>query len=357
MRIGSIEGALHHLDMEWRASSYRGKIVVVNLQDLSEIHLRKLLKRGVKAVVNGKTSMTGNFDHRGVERLLEAGIPIFDLQGEKDLSKLHQGRKARISKQRLYMRDGAGHWTFVTPLKGYDPDRLERLKQRAASLRADLFRDFYHRTWREAETLLDKFSTLMTEAAATAIGNQPLLIVAPTSNDEQALLYTKRYFKKIKPFIIALDTSSRMVRNLGFHPDVILGDFTRMHEEDLLVSSLLVVPDTPADKYQASTEHLQKLELPYAVCDGLVGFEETALLYARSVSHGTIFMLGGATSMEEAMTQGRTNVGVQSLMHLWLGSDIVDVKGVSKLLETPANNPQRLEWLGRQQELLDGFKN
>ncbi|WP_281393613.1 hypothetical protein [Salicibibacter cibarius] len=44
-------------------------------------------------------------------------------------------------------------------------------------------------------------------------------------------------------------------------------------------------------------------------------------------------------------------------MQLWFGSEIVDVKGVAKLFERPAINGYRLDWPGRYQVLMDGFKN
>ncbi|MBB6448940.1 putative membrane-anchored protein [Geomicrobium halophilum] len=343
MRIGAITGTLHHLKHEWRASN-KGKVIVANQEDLSENYLEQMLRRGVKAVVNGQTSMTGHFDHRGVQRLLEAGIPVFDVKSSNGLMNLHQGRKARITNHTLYMRDAYGVWKPAASLTGYDHERVERLKQRAASLRSNTFKDFYRNSTDEANKQLSTFLKLMTQAGATAIGNRPLLIVAPTSNVERVLLYTKRYFKRIKPFIIAVDTACRKVYRAGLKPDVILGDFTYVDEQDLTSDSLLVIPTTPEEKHHASVTKLQRLQLSYTTCSGFGGLEETAILYARSVSNGTIFMLGSGTNMEEAMGQGRSEIGVQALMHLWFGSEIVDVKGVSKFMD-PSINPHKLDWL------------
>ncbi|QDI89877.1 hypothetical protein EPH95_00730 [Salicibibacter halophilus] len=355
MKIGSTEGKIHHLEFEWKVS-YKGKIIVVNLEDLSELHLQQLLKKGIKAVVNGRTSMTGDFDHRGVERLLEAGVPVFDLQTSQDFPKLHQGRQARITKQSLYMRDGTGQWKRVAALKGYDPERVEKLKERAASLRADAFCRFFKKSSREAEAQLDVFSSLMAKAAATANGRRPLLIIAPTNDDERTLVFAKRYLKKINPFIIAIDGASPTARKTGFDPDVLLGNFTDIKREALTGGAQLVIPKTSDGKDQAAIARLQQSQLPYTTCDWFAGLEETALLYARSISNGTIFMLGGARSVEEAMIQGKADIGVQSLMQLWFGSDIVDLKGVAKVIERPSASRYRLDWLGRHQALMDGFK-
>ncbi|AXF54807.1 hypothetical protein [Salicibibacter kimchii] len=355
MRIGSIEGKIHHLEFEWKAS-YKGKIIVVHLEDLSHLHLQQLWKKGIKAIVNGKTSMTGNFDHHGVERFLEAGIPVFDLQAKQDFYKLHQGRQARITNQSLYMRNGDGKWKRMAALKGYDPERIDMLKARAASLRADAFHRFFKNSLQEAEAQLDQFSKLMEKAAATATGRRPLLIIAPTNGDERALFIAKRYLKKINPFIIVIDRACQMARKMGFYPDVILGHFSYFQREDLTEGAQLVVPLTHDGHDQASIAWLEQLQLTSTTCEGFAGVEETAILYARSVSDGTIFMLSGAKSMEEAMAQGKTDIGGLSLIQLWFGSEIVDVKDVAKLIEAPSSNGDRLDWLGRYQALVDGFK-
>ena len=130
--------------------------------------------------------------------------------------------------------------------------------------------------------------------------------------------------------LIGVDGGADALLELGFRPDIIIGDFDSVAEEALQCGAELIVHAYP-DGRAPGAERLERLGLPLPRVRGR-GHERGRRHAARvRARRRLIVAVGTHNSMVEFLDKGRQGMASTFLIRLQVGRLLVDAKGVNNL--------------------------
>ena len=106
-------------------------IAIIDHQDIDRISGETLAAKGVKAVVNAASSVSGRYPNLGPGILLEAGIPLFDNAGQVVFDELEDGDALRIGSDGSLYKGSE----LLTKATAMDKAMLEQLLDEACHFR------------------------------------------------------------------------------------------------------------------------------------------------------------------------------------------------------------------------------
>ncbi|MGB2757365.1 MAG: putative cytokinetic ring protein SteA, partial [Acidimicrobiia bacterium] len=142
----------------------------------------------------------------------------------------------------------------------------------------------------------------------------------------------KPYIREFAPALIAVDGGADALLEIGFKPDIIIGDFDSVSAEALGTAKDLV-HHVHRDGRAPGREELADFGVEYEefVIDGMS--EDVAMLLAYEAGATLIVAVGTHATMVEFLDKGRRGMSSTFLTRLRLGPVLVDAKGVHRLYE------------------------
>ncbi|MCR4402171.1 MAG: putative cytokinetic ring protein SteA [Firmicutes bacterium] len=303
-----------------------GDIAVVDHEDIDVVACESLVAAGVRAVVNARRSMSGRYPNPGPISLCRAGVYIVDEVGREVLDLVRDGDLIELEGNSV-VRDG----TVVSQGRIQTLASLERELGRARKELARELDAFVSNTIeyarREKSAILGglAFPPLRTRL----VGRHALVVVRGRDYKED-LRAIRSYIEEVRPAIIAVDGAADALLEMGFFPDVIVGDMDSVSDDALRRGSELVV-HAYSDGRAPGLDRIKRLGLEAAVCPVPGTSEDLGMLLAYENGAELIVAVGTHTSVEDFLDKGRPGMASTFLTRLKLGSLLVDAKGVSKL--------------------------
>jgi uncharacterized membrane-anchored protein len=148
-------------------------------------------------------------------------------------------------------------------------------------------------------------------------------------NDLAAL---RAYIREYRPVLIGVDGGADALLEVGFKPEIIIGDFDSVSDRALATGAELV-HHVHLDGRAPGREALVAAGRPYFefVADGTS--EDVAMLLAYEAGAQLIVAVGTHATMVEFLDKGRQGMSSTFLTRLRLGPLLVDAKGVNRLYE------------------------
>jgi uncharacterized membrane-anchored protein len=305
-------------------------IAVVVHQDIDMAAAEKLISCRVKAVINFKKSMSGLFAHNGVEVLLDAKIPVYDI--EEDLEDNLEGKFLLIKENQLFEDvNGTGTWVKVCKLYRYSYSQLRQLKLLANTHFAEQFKKFVGNSLDYGGKELDQFIREVENLPVLRqfLGKE-VLIVARGANYERDLKILKPFIKKKKFLTIAVDGGADGLIKIGVKPDFIIGDMDSVSEKSLRSGAQLLV-HTYRDGRSPGERRITSLNLPSKRIVLLGTSEDAAITYAYCSGAEKIYTVGTRLGMNEFLEKGRIGMGSSLLTRMKVSHALVDLKGIHSL--------------------------
>jgi uncharacterized membrane-anchored protein len=336
-----------------------GAVVVLDHADLDTVAARALLRARPLAIINNKPFVTGRYPNRGPGLLVEAGIPLFDIEatagaeGTDLFSLLPDGAAAVIQKdpqdkqgRTALFRDEADPVGAIVHLVPLTPPLLE---EKLAAARANLdsaLSDFAANTLRylhrEEERVLLLDPVLVPDIDADLTG-RPALVVVRGDNYEDDLRRLASYLREQKPVVIAVDGAADALLALGIRPHIVLGDMDSVTDSALRCGAELIVHAYVRAR-DSGTGAEERIDAPGMVRLRALGLdvnaktfpvagtsEDAALLLAYEKGADLIVAVGTHTNLEDFLDKGRGGMASTFLVRLKVGSRLVDARGVSHL--------------------------
>lgn len=319
-----------------------GAVAILDHADLDAVATRALAAKRPSAVINCRPSITGRYPNRGPAVLLEAGIPLFDLEapGTPDLfALLSDGEPVSIENEELRRADG----TVVAPLVRLTPERVrDRLDAARENLDAELAA-FAENTLRYLERPEERALLLDPVAVPplqTAMTGRPVLVVVRGEHYEADVHLLRHYIQEQRPVLIAVDGAADTLLAEHIRPHVILGDMDSVGDAALRSGAEIVVhaydrpdgddenaPGLARVRALGITENVHVFPVPGTS-------EDAALLLAYEKGADLIVAVGTHTNLEDFLDKGRRGAASTFLVRLKVGSRLVDARGVSRLYES-----------------------
>jgi uncharacterized membrane-anchored protein len=305
-----------------------GEIAVIDHADIDRVAADALIDAGVAAVVNAAPCITGRYPNGGPLRLVNAGVVLVEAPGASLMDDVPDGATLRLADGRILLGDrdlGIGHRLEV--------DEIERRMQDAREGISHELQRFAENTLeyvkREAELV---FAPIVLPPLRTTFAGRHALVVVRGLDYKQDLRILKPYIREYRPVLIGVDGGADALLDIGFKPDIILGDFDSVSARAMEVGAEHVHHVHP-DGRNPGYEELQAFGKPYVefVVEGTS--EDAALLLAYESGAKLIVAVGTHDTMVEFLDKGRKGMSSTFLTRLRIGPMLVDAKGVARLYE------------------------
>lgn len=308
-----------------------GDIAVIDHVDLDRVAAEGLVDAGVAAVVNASSSMTGRYPNMGPLVVLDAGLQLVDEVGADVLDLIAEGTEVAIDGGDIYV-DGE---VVASGVDQNRSDLLERIEIAKSSLGDELGR-FAENTleYLTEERTLVADDLEIPDVGLDFRGRHVLIAVRGTGyQDDLEALRRIGYVNELRPIIIGVDGGADALLEMGFTPDLILGDFDSVSKDALRCGARLVVHGYEGGEAPGA-RRLDRLGFDYIVWEAPGTSEDIAMLMAYEHEAALIVAVGTHSSMAEFLDKGRAGMASTFLVRMRVGSILVDAKGVSRLYQS-----------------------
>lgn len=302
------------------------EIAVIDHADLDEVAAESLISCKPGAVVNASASITGRYPNTGPLTLLRAGVPLIDEAGAAVMQKIHEGDEIVITSDGIYCqgrRIATGSWLS-------EQTALAKMAATKENLKNELAR-FVDNTLsyaqREQGLILGDYPV---PPLRTKFAGRHALVVVRGQDYREDIQVIKSYIDDVKPVLIGVDGGADALCELGYKPDVIVGDMDSVSDGALLSGAEIVVHAYP-DGTAPGLERIERLGLSSVVYPVPGTSEDVALLIAYERGAELIVAVGTHSNIIDFLEKGRPGMASTFLVRLKVGSILVDAKGVNKL--------------------------
>lgn len=303
-----------------------GEIAILDHEEIDEVAAKGLVEARPAAVVNARSSLSGRYPNPGPRILLEAGIPVLDDVGEEVFDKLAEGDVVELMEGCL-VRGGEVIAKGRTLTKAYVDEAYAKARKNVVAEIEEFVENTLEYARKEKGFILGgvDFPPLKTQFAG-----RPALVVVRGPGYREDLAAIASYIDEVRPAIIGVDGGADAVLELGFIPDVIVGDMDSVSDEALRSGAELVVHAYP-DGRAPGRERLASLGLAGAEVASVGMSEDLALLMAYELGASLIVAVGTHSNIVDFFEKGRRGMASTFLVRLKVGSILVDAKGLSEV--------------------------
>jgi uncharacterized membrane-anchored protein len=305
---------------------HAGDIAVIDHVDLDRIAAESLVERGVAAVVNAATSISGRYPNLGPEILVTSGIPLIDAVGSGVLTDVHEGDVVRLDGNTIYVGERAVASGTLQTLETVHLSMAEARAGLAVQLEA-----FAANTMeflrRERDLLLDGIGV---PDITTDLDGKQVLVVVRGYHYREDLQVLRPYIREYRPVLVGVDGGADALLEAGYTPALIVGDMDSISDAALCCGAEIVV-HAYRDGRAPGLERVEKLGLAAVVFPAAGTSEDVALLLADDKGASLIVAVGTHATLVEFLDKGRAGMASTFLTRLRVGGKLVDAKGVSRL--------------------------
>lgn len=306
------------------------RIVVIKHVDLDEIAAHDLIQAKVNAVINADVTMTGNYPIKGPSMLLQAGIPILEIE-EKDFEFFESDMEITIDPP--YICTGGERILFTI----FDEAEWQKKSATAHQNLNIQLNQFIDNTLLYAGQEKDFVTNpLPLPKLDTDLMNKHVVVVVRGCGYKNDLLAIKDYIEDYHPVLIGVDGGADALIESGMQPQMIIGDMDSISDEALKSDAEIIVHAYP-DGRAPGMERIHGLGLKAKQVAAKGTSEDLAMLIAYEKNAELIVTLGTHTHMIDFLEKGRKGMASTMLVRMKIGSKLIDAKGVSKLYHRKVN--------------------
>ncbi len=306
----------------------QGDIALIAHADLDPIAAEELARKRIAAVVNAQPTLTGRFPTTGPLVLLERGVPLLEIRDPNAFERLQEGKSVLLDLDRkVLQQDGLSF--PLTPLTLSEVrQRIQEAEQRLVEALEAFAENTLTYLRQEGKQLLA--SPIVLPPLQTPIRGRHVLIVIRGHHYREDLVAIRSYIRDRRPVLIGVDGGADALLELGYRPDIILGDMDSVSEAALHCGAELVVHAYP-DGRAPGMERVKRLGLSAHLFPIGGTSEDAAMLLAYEAGADLIVTVGSHASLVEFLEKGRQGMASTFLTRLRVGHKLVDAKGVSAL--------------------------
>ena len=305
-----------------------GDIAVINTPDITRQHAQRLIDAKPAAVLNLSQFSTGSVPNFGPHMLLDSGALLVENVGAEITTSLRDGKKARITEDGvIHLGDREiGSGTVVTPVSA---ERTFTDSQRSL---VDHMEAFFGNTIQfihsEGPLLIDGLGIPDT---GTAIRDRKVLVVSPGPEHRNEVKLLRNFIREYDPVIIGVDSAADTLLELGYKPDLIVGNPAGIGADTLRSGARVVLPADP-DGHAAGLERIQDLGVgamtfPTAIDSAT----DLALLLADYHGARMIVNAGSPFDLDDVFANEARATPAALLVRSKLGPKLVDANVIAAL--------------------------
>ncbi|HEY7483488.1 MAG TPA: putative cytokinetic ring protein SteA [Streptosporangiaceae bacterium] len=303
-----------------------GEIAVIDHVDLDRVSAEALVSCAVGAVINVAPSISGRYPNLGPQILIEAGIPLVDDVGPEIFAKISDGDTIRVDDGVIYRGEELVTKGCVQTAETIDLATTEAKAGLSLQLEAFVANTMEYLK-RERDLLLEGVGVPDIE---TRLEGRHALIVVRGYHYREDIAALRPYLREYRPVLIGVDGGADALLEVGYRPDMIVGDMDSVSDEALTCGAELVV-HAYRDGRAPGLKRVHELGREAVVFPATATSEDVAMLLADDKGASLIVAVGSHYNMVEFLDKGRAGMASTFLTRQRVGSKLIDAKGVSRL--------------------------
>lgn len=328
-RNGVAEGSVARLDRKTKNLVKRlkaGEIAIIDHTDIDRVSAESLIERRPSLVVNSACSVTGNYPNLGPLMIVASGIPIIDEAGVRPFDEVEEGDLLTVEGNTVF-KDGElvarGNLLTLDEIEA----RIEESKKRLGKHLGDFAANTVELLDAEKEILLESVEL---PHITTKFEGRHVLVVVRGHDYKQDLKALRSYIREMKPVLVGVDGGADALLEMGYDPDMIVGDMDSVTDAALMSDAELVVHGYP-DGSAPGKARIDGMSVHSTVFHYPGTSEDIAMLIAFEKGAEIIVIVGGHTNLIDFMDKDRKGMASTFLVRLRVGAALIDAKGVSRL--------------------------
>ena len=311
-----------------------GDIAIIDHLDLDEIAAESLVAARVKAVINAKSFSSGRYPNLGPRLLAQHGICLLDQAGEELLNRAVEGKPVRIVDNQVEDENGVLIAKGIILTEAMIKDQMAKAEANLIPLAAEFIDNTLKFAQREKSFVLGgvEFPEL-----DTLIQGRHVVVVVRGHNYRPDLHALHSYIREMRPILVGVDGGADALMDIGYKPDLIVGDMDSISDEALLSGAELVV-HAYTDGKAPGLARVLDLGLQAKTVAAPGTSEDVALLMTYEHGARLIVAVGTHSNMIDFLEKGRPGMASTFLVRLKIGSLLVDARGVSQLYRVRPNH-------------------
>ena len=239
-----------------------------------------------------------------------------------------RGRRGGRGRRRWYKQDreiGRGRELSL--------ENVKEMMKRTEDSMSGVLKQFVENTIEWVRTEIDALGQVAFPELKTMLDQRHCLIVVRGANYRDDLEAIASYIREVKPVLIGVDGGADALVELGYRPDIVVGDMDSVSDKSLALAPELVVHAYP-DGRAPGMERVRKLGLEAHAVSSPGTSEDVAMLMAYEKGAELIVAVGTHSNVVDFLEKGRKGMSSTFLVRLRVGTRLVDARGVSKLYRT-----------------------
>ncbi|MBU4301308.1 MAG: hypothetical protein KKE79_06445 [Actinobacteria bacterium] len=306
-----------------------GEVAIIDHTDIDRVSAESLVERKPAVVVNAACSLTGLYPNLGPLIIVASGIRIVDEVGGEVFDLVKEGDIVQVDGGSVFLGDdevASGRLLNLPEIEA----RVEESKKNLGKHLGDFAANTMELLEVEKEILLESVDL---PNISSGLAGRQVLVVVRGHDYKRDLLALRPYLREMKPALIAVDGGADALLEIGYRPDMIVGDMDSVSDDALRKAGELVVHGYRNGKAPGK-ERLEELGLASTVFHYPGTSEDIAMLIAYEKGAELIVVVGGHNNLVEFMDKDRQGMASTFLVRLRVGAILVDAKGVSRLYST-----------------------
>uniref|UniRef100_UPI003F6FDEE4 putative cytokinetic ring protein SteA n=1 Tax=Herbidospora sakaeratensis TaxID=564415 RepID=UPI003F6FDEE4 len=303
-----------------------GEVAIIDHVDIDRVSAEALVACGVSVVVNVAASVSGRYPNLGPQILLEAGVTLVDNATPELFEKVRDGDTVRVCDGVVYVDDEIAGKGEVMTAEAVEAAMVEARAGLSVQIEAFTVNTMEY-VRRERDLLIDGVGV---PDIRTKLDGRHVLIVVRGYHYKEDIAALRPYIREYRPVMIGVDGGADALREAGYRPDIIVGDFDSVSDDALTGGAELVVHAYP-DGRAPGLDRVRKLGRDAVVFPAAATSEDIAMLLADEKGASLIVAVGTHATLVEFLDKGRAGMASTFLTRLRLGSKLIDAKGVSRL--------------------------
>lgn len=279
-------------------------------------------------MVNAARSISGRYPNVGPQIIVDAGIPLLDVDDEELLDRLKDGATASVDGNTIHLARES-----ITGSR-WDSDQIAAAMDSARAGLGTQPEAFAANTMeylnRERDLLFDGVGV---PEIATDLRGRHALIVVRGYHYKEDLAALRHYIREYKPVLIGVDGGADALVEAGHRPDLIVGDMDSVSDTVLGCGAEVVVHAYRTGE-APGVARVEALGVTPVVFPATGTSEDIAMLLADDKGAQLIVAVGTHATLVEFLDKGRAGMSSTFLTRLRVGSKLIDAKGVSRLYRT-----------------------
>lgn len=305
-----------------------GDIAVINTPDISRQDAQRLLEAKPAAVLNLSQFSTGAVPNFGPHMLLDAGVQLVESIGAETGTALKNGKKARITEEgEIHVGEKlVGSGRVLTPMdaEATFTDAQQSLVDRMEAFFGNTIQ-FIHS---EGPLLIDGLGIPDT---GTEIRDRKVLVVSPGAEHRNEVKLLRNFIREYSPVLVGVDSAADTLLELGYKPDLIVGNPAGIGADTLRSGARVVLPADP-DGHAAGLERIQDLGVGAMTFPAATdSATDLALLLADYHGAELVVLAGSPFDLNDVFADEEGATPAALLTRSKLGPRLVDANAIAGL--------------------------